>query len=136
MHGAKGSPVRARVITAEFLFGAVVGPLFALFVLLTAPSPVWKAIGLVLLGIGLNYVPLARHALELRAPGAVGAELDGLDVEAEVRRASVVQLWVCVPLALLVFDRRNARSARTGAEAGAEVGPGTGAEAGDVAGAD
>ena len=113
MHGGRGRPARAFVITAEFLFGAVVGPLFALFMIVTAASPGWKAAGVVLLGVGLNYVPLARRALELRAPGALDAELEGVDVKDELRRYSVAQFWVCVPLAVVLFDRRQSAAARS-----------------------
>jgi MFS family permease len=108
MHGPKGRRARALGILAEFLFGAVVGPLFGLFVVVTAGSVSWRLIGLALIGVGLNYVPLARHALALRAPGALATELDGVDVKAEVQRYALRQLWVCVPLAVVVFDRRQA----------------------------
>lgn len=111
MHGGRGRRWRAVVILAEFLFGAVVGPLFGLFVVVTASDPLWRLIGVGLVGIGLNYVPLARHALSLRAPEALAAELEGVDVQAELRRYSVRQLWVCVPLAVVVFDRRQADGA-------------------------
>ena len=107
MHGTKGGKVRPRVILAEFLFGAVAGPLFGLFVVVTAASVTWRLIGVVLIGIGLNYVPLARHAWSLRDPAALAAELEGVDVKAELRRYSVLQLGVCVPLALVVLDRRR-----------------------------
>lgn len=113
MHGGKGRPGRAVVITGQFLFGAVAGTLFGLFVVVTGAGLGWKLIGVGLIGVGLNYVPLARHALALRAPGALVAELDGLDVEAEQRRYAVHQLWVCLPLAVVVFDRRQVEGARS-----------------------
>ncbi|HEY8544799.1 MAG TPA: hypothetical protein VIL36_07115 [Acidimicrobiales bacterium] len=107
MHGSKGHRARAVVILGEFLFGATAGPLFGLFVVATGATLTWKVIGVLLLGIGLNYVPAARHALDLRAPGALAAELEGVDIKAELRRYSVLQFWVCVPFAVLVFDRRQ-----------------------------
>ena len=108
MHGPKGRRARALGILAEFLFAAVIGTLFGVFVVLTAGSVSWRLIGVVLIGVGLNYVPLSRHALALRAPGALAAELDGVDVKAEVQRYALRQLWVCLPLAVVVFDRRQA----------------------------
>lgn len=113
MHGLKGGRFRSWVILAEFLFGAVAGPLLGLFMLVAADSVVWKLIGVVMIGIGLNYVPLARHALSLRTPEALAAELDGVDVRPEMRRYTALQLWVCVPLAVVVFDRRQSDGARS-----------------------
>jgi hypothetical protein len=107
MHGLKGGRIRPRVILAEFLFGAVAGPLLGLFMVVAADGVVWKLIGVAMIGIGLNYVPLARHALALRTPEALAAALDGVDVRPELRRYTALQLWVCVPLALVIFDRRQ-----------------------------
>jgi hypothetical protein len=47
---------------------------------------------------GLNYAPLAVHALTLVRPGALERELAGVDVPAELRHYSVRQIWVVVPL--------------------------------------
>lgn len=113
MHGIKGGRFRPKVILAEFLFGAVAGPLLGLFMLVAAGNVFWKLIGVLMIGIGLNYVPLARHALSLRTSEALAAELDGVDARTELRRYTLLQLWVCVPLAVVVFDRRQSAGARS-----------------------
>ncbi|MDG4809840.1 hypothetical protein O7634_24075 [Micromonospora sp. WMMD1120] len=64
---------------------------------------------------GLNYAPLSRYALALMRPGALDAELAGVDIDRELRRYAVLQLWVLVPLALVVFtirDRLDRRGTR------------------------
>jgi hypothetical protein len=59
--------------------------------------------GIWILGMGLNYVPLAVFALALIRPGALDAELAGVDTHGELRRYSALQFWVFVPLSLVVF---------------------------------
>lgn len=107
MHGTKGTRTRARVILAEFVFGAVAGPAFALVTIMAAPGVAWKLFGVALLGIGLNYIPMARYALLFRDSEVLRAELEGVDVRQELRRYTVAQVWVLVPFAFLVFDRRQ-----------------------------
>ena len=68
-------------------------------------------VGLAMVGIGLNYVPLSAHALSLRRPEALEAELEGVDVVRELRRYTFIQLWVVVPLAFVVFDLSQRRAA-------------------------
>ncbi|MBM0274860.1 hypothetical protein [Micromonospora tarensis] len=75
-----------------------------------------RTLGLWLIGAGLNYAPLSLYALALIRPGALDAELAGVDTGGELRRYAVLQLWVFVPLALVVFAVRDAlarRGART-----------------------
>jgi hypothetical protein len=59
--------------------------------------------GAYLIGAGLNYVPLALHVISLWRPGALAAELDGVDIPRELRRYTALQVWVAVPLAIVVF---------------------------------
>ena len=101
MHGLAGSPRRRRIIKLEFYIGAI-GCLGLGVVTVVAGSGVAIAVGLWLIGIGLNYVPLAFHATKLSRPGQLEAELDGLDLRAEGRSAGLRQLWILVPLALVV----------------------------------
>jgi hypothetical protein len=66
-------------------------------------------------GIGVNYAVLTWHAVSLSRPGALDAELAGVDVPHELRRYSLLQFWVVVPLLLGVLavgqSRRRPRNA-------------------------
>src|SRR6516164_586130 len=82
MWGTSGSERRRTLIRVEFAVGAIAW---------------WLLLGVWLVGAGLNYVPLAVHAQSLSRPGALEAELDGVDVRAELRRAGAQQFWIAVP---------------------------------------
>ncbi|MFE0526920.1 hypothetical protein ACFW0V_04915 [Micromonospora parva] len=45
-------------------------------------------------------------------PGALDAELAGVDIDRELRRYTVLQLWVFVPLSLVVLAIRDALARR------------------------
>lgn len=113
MHGLKGRPVRARVILVEFLLGVVL--CLGLGIWLAASGGVVSVLfGLWLVGAGLNYVPLALHAISLSRPGRLDAELAGADIPAELRYYTKAQAWVFVPLALVVFALRPRDPSRVG----------------------
>jgi hypothetical protein len=57
--------------------------------------------------VGLSYVPLAGHAWSLSRPGALDRALAGVDVHRELRYYTVAQLWIVVPLLLLVLTIRQ-----------------------------
>jgi hypothetical protein len=103
MHGLNGSTFRRRIILWEFILGAVFAIVLGAFVLVTADSTFWTVFGIWLLTIGLNYVPLALHAIGFTKPGALERELAGVDVPAELKRYTGLQIWVFVPLALVYF---------------------------------
>ncbi len=109
MYGTKGSRRRQRVVRAEFLFGAVGSVVLGLVTLSTAHGGRTAAVGAWLVGAGLNYVPLAAHAVSLSRPGALQAELAGVDVRRELLYYSRAQLWVAVPLAVVLFATRDRR---------------------------
>jgi hypothetical protein len=113
MYGARGTARRRRVILAEFTGGAVV--MVAAGVWLTAFSAGLggRVFGIWIVGSGLNYVPLAGYAIALSRPGALDAELAGVDTARELRRYSVLQLWIFVPLSLVVLAVHSAFSRRT-----------------------
>ena len=113
MYGARGTTRRRRIILAEFIGGAVV--MVAVGVWLTAFSagPGGRVFGIWIIGSGLNYAPLAGHAIALSRPGALDAELAGVDTGRELRRYSVLQLWIFVPLSLVVLAVHSAFSRRT-----------------------
>ncbi len=71
-----------------------------------------RVLGLWMAGCGLNYVPLAAYAITLSRSGALDAELAGVDTGRELRRYSVLQLWIFVPLSLVVLAVRSAFSRR------------------------
>ena len=90
-----------RFIVSEFGLG-VVGP--ALFGVLSVwgglrSGAAWEtALGIWLLFIGLNYVPLLIHAVDLARLGA------SVTVDASARRYGVLQLWILVPLAVVIMN--------------------------------
>lgn len=65
----------------------------------------WQLLlGVVLIFIGLNYVPLLIHAVDLARRGTAREEVAGeLSRPAEVRRIGILQLWILVPMAVLVM---------------------------------
>jgi hypothetical protein len=101
MYGTRGSRRRRLVIRVEFFVG-VVGCLALGVLAIIHDDGVWVLIGVWLIGIGLNYVPLAASAQSLSRPGALEAEMDGRDVRRELRRAGVTQAMILVPLALVI----------------------------------
>jgi hypothetical protein len=48
------------------------------------------------------------HAITLSRPGALTAELSGVDIGREMRRYGLLQLWIFVPLSLVVLEVRDA----------------------------
>ncbi|MEK8105757.1 hypothetical protein NKG94_12540 [Micromonospora sp. M12] len=52
-----------------------------------------RVIGLWVTGAGLNYAPLSAYAIALMRPGALDAELTGVDTDRELCRYTALQLW-------------------------------------------
>jgi len=107
MWGLRGSPRRRRLIRAEFYVGAVGCLLLGAFVLARAGSTLWTLVGIWLIGAGVNYVPLALYAERLSRPGALEAELAGIELRRELRRAGAQQFWIAVPGAIAVRALRK-----------------------------
>ncbi len=105
MYGLSGAPRRRALIRAEFLVGAA-GCLALGAAAIVGSGGAGLLLGAWLCGAGLNYVPLALHAVQLSRPGALERELAGEDLRPQLRRAGVEQLWIAVPLAVLVADLR------------------------------
>jgi hypothetical protein len=102
MHGLHGNPMRAKVIRLEFIVGAS-GALALGGASLVASEGIGRLLGAWLLGVGLNYVPLALYAQRLSRPGALEAELAGVeDFPAEARRVGMGQFWILMPLAVVI----------------------------------
>jgi hypothetical protein len=101
MWGSAGTRRRRQLIRAEFI--AVAVGCTALGVLSLVAGGGWRyLLGLWLVGVGVNYVPLTVQALALSRPGALEEELHGLDVRRELRRAGVHQFWIAVPFAVAI----------------------------------
>lgn len=86
MYGTAGTQWRRRVITAEFMAGAIACFAVGLWVAFTAQAFGWQLFGAWLTGVGVNYLALAIHAVALSRSGALDAELAGVDLPAELRR--------------------------------------------------
>lgn len=116
MYGTSGTTRRRRLILAEFLagFAGMLG--FSAVVFVRSSNLVGQALGLWLVGAGLNYLPLAVYAIMLSGPGVLDAELAGVDLRRALRRYGVLQLWILVPLSLVVFTAARAFSHRTDQE--------------------
>jgi hypothetical protein len=110
MHGTRGTRRRRRVILAEFALGTVAG------VALGAWALTWGGVadvvlGIWLLGLAANYLPLTAHVLALWHPGALEAELAGADLGAELRHYTRAQVWVLVPFWVAGLALAQARRA-------------------------
>ena len=96
MYGARGTRRRRRVILAEFALGTICCLGLAVWVL-TLGGATGLVLGIWLLGLAANYLPLTAHVLALWRPGALEAEVAGADLAAELRHYTRGQIWVLVP---------------------------------------
>jgi hypothetical protein len=103
MHALSGTDRRRRIIIAEFVLGAIGGIGIGLFLLLSGAGTFGTVLGLWAVGVGINYVPLALHAISLRSPRRLRAELRGVDLRSELRYYTRAQFWVFVPLTFVWF---------------------------------
>ncbi|MFC5925032.1 hypothetical protein [Micromonospora vulcania] len=116
MYGSRGTTRRRWIILAEFLVGVSLMVTWGIWLLASSSGLGTRVIGLWLAGAGLNYAPLSMYAIALMRHGALDAELAGVDTDRELRRYTVLQLWVFVPLSLVVLAIRDTlarRRART-----------------------
>lgn len=112
MYGARGAPRRRRIILAEFIAGAVVMAAVGVWLAAFSSGLGGRVLGWWMAGSGLNYVPLAAYAIALSRSGALDTELAGVDTGRELRRYSVRQFWIFVPLSLVVLAVLSAFSRR------------------------
>jgi hypothetical protein len=108
MHGARGTRRRRRVILAEFALGTVGGAALGAWAL-TWGGATGVVLGIWLLGLAANYVPLTAHVLALWDPRALEAELSGLNLRAELRHYTRAQIWVLVPFCVAGLAVAQAR---------------------------
>lgn len=110
MHGARGTRRRRWMILVEFAVGTVGSAALGVWAL-TWGGAVGVILGIWLLGLAANYLPLTVHALSLWRQPALDAELAGVDLRAALRNYTRAQAWVLVPFwiaGLAVARRRGA----------------------------
>ena len=108
MYGSSGAAGRRSIVRTEFIVGAVAYVTLGLLALLLSRG--WGLLlGAWLLTVGMNYVPLAISARSLSRPGALEAELVGIDLPREAGRARIAHFWILVPLAPLMTAIRDGR---------------------------
>jgi hypothetical protein len=110
MWGSVGVRWRRWVILAEFLLGVVVAG--SVGIALLTPGGPRTVVGVWFLGVAANYLPLSVHAVMLVRRGALEAEIAGVDVGAELRHYTTAQLWIVVPLLLVVVAVHQYRRRR------------------------
>jgi len=108
MYGTQGTNRRRRIILLEFAIGVVATVAFGVWLVAIANTLGGLIFGLWVIGAGLNYGPLAAYAIMLNRPGALTAELDGVDTASELRRYGIWQLWILIPLSLVILALRDA----------------------------
>jgi len=101
MYGTRGTPRRRQIILAEFVAGVIASVVFGVWLVAYAAGPGGRMFGIWVIGAGLNYAPLSAYAIALSRPGALTAELADVDTGRELRRYSILQLWILVPLSLV-----------------------------------
>lgn len=84
------------MILGEFVFGTVGGAALGVWAL-TWGDAAGVIVGVWLLGLAVNYLPLTVHVLSLWSPPALEAELAGIDLRTELRDYTRAQVWVLVP---------------------------------------
>jgi hypothetical protein len=115
MHGGHGTRRRRRIILGEFVAGVIGCAAIGIW-LLTLGSIGFTILGIYLLGLAANYVPLTIHVLALWRSEALDAELLGVDIGAQLRYYTRAQFWVFVPFwlaALAILQALRAASTRT-----------------------
>ena len=110
MHGIAGTRRRQRIIRAEFILGAIGGLGLGIWGAIAGATAGWQAFGAWVAGVGVNYAVLAWQTASLSRPGALAAELTGVNVPRELRRYGLRQFWVAVPLLFAVLVLRRDRA--------------------------
>jgi hypothetical protein len=110
----------SKFIIAEFGCGVVLCVALGIFVLFRAASLMQLALGLYLISLGINYVPMLIYAIAITrgdtARAEVGDEInDKSRAMAKYRRQSMFLLVpLLVPVVALGQERRKTRPKRTG----------------------
>jgi hypothetical protein len=107
MWGTKGTVRRRRIILAEFIVGVIGALILGGWAYTATSDTTGEVLGLWLIGVGLDYIPLTAYALRLSGSGVLERELDGVDTDRELRRYGVWQFWIFLPLSLVVVTARD-----------------------------
>lgn len=108
----------SKIIIAEFACGVFFCVALGAFVLFRGHSFWQVALGLYVISLGINYVPMLVYAIAIAKGKSARAEMgDELEDErramAKYRRQSVLLLVpLLVPILSLAHERRNAQSTR------------------------
>jgi hypothetical protein len=103
MHGVAGTRLRRHLIRAEFILSTIGGLGLGIWGAVAGANAGWQAFGAWVGGVGVNYAALVWQTALLSRPGALQAELAGVDVPRELRRYGLLQFWVVVPLLFAVL---------------------------------
>jgi len=103
-----------KIVIPEFALGAIGAPALGVLTLIRSMSTAMTASGVLLIGLGLNYVPLLIHAIDLTRRSTAAEEIadEGADrgaLYAKYRRQS---LWLLLPCVVAVADLAQRLSAR------------------------
>jgi hypothetical protein len=109
MHGPAGTPLRRRLILAEFVAAAIGSLVIGLLMLSRTSAGDWRLAGIWVAGVGINYIALAVHAAVMSRHDVLAAELAGIDVGHELRRYSILQFSIIVPFLVAVLALRQLR---------------------------
>jgi hypothetical protein len=93
-----------KIIISEFALAVIGAPALGVFTLLRSRSPGGIVFGITLIGVGVNYVPLLVHAIDLVHHKQVETEIaaentDRRAIHAKYRRQS---LWLLLPFVVAV----------------------------------
>lgn len=91
-----------KIIIPEFAIAVLGAPALGVLTMVRSGSPGATVLGVLLIGLGVNYVPLVIHAIDLVRRSAVEATIAD---EADDRRALYAKyrkqsLWLLVPFAV------------------------------------
>lgn len=75
MYGTRGTTRRRRIVLAEFVAGVVAAAAFGSWLVVGACGLGGHLLGIWMIGVGLNYAPLAAHAIALSRPVALDATM-------------------------------------------------------------
>lgn len=103
MYGTTGTVRRKRMVLAEFIVALAGMTALGIWLVIDASGLGTRILGIWLTGTGLNYAPLVAYAISLRRAGALETELASVDTGQELRRYTALQLWILVPLSLVVM---------------------------------
>ena len=104
----------SKLIIAEFASGVLLSAALGGFVLFRSHSLKQTAIGLYLISLGINYVPMLMYAVAISLAGRARAELgdelaDRRQAMAKYRRQS---LWLLIPFAIPIIAIVNLKGSR------------------------